>query len=314
VYATFAVGQLGNLSQADRAAWADVINSFQNKSTGWFNPYPWEHQNQGNWPWHPTGAAMETLDLLNCSSCVPRYPMTANLAILESNESTWKSFMDKYVVNTSSPWGSSQQAQCVAAIPRSANLSNVQRFAGFYDFYFAYLRNHSSPANGYWPGHTSDPVDMLGGAFHLYHMFSCANQAWPHPEKVVDATLASQNQTDGMWRTRHHTGHPGVSNCIDLDGVYSTARSALLASDTDGTPYRWDDVKAACSRYLKTAQAQLTDPHYVLHGQWAHDSHLMHGALNAVAECALHFPELVKTVRPWQRAGGALNDRACFYG
>ena len=98
VYATFAVGQLGNLSQADRVAWADVINSFQNKSTGWFNPYPWEKQNQGNWPWHPTGAAMETLDLLNCSSCVPRYPMTANLAILAANESVWEAFMYKPVV------------------------------------------------------------------------------------------------------------------------------------------------------------------------------------------------------------------------
>lgn len=48
------------------------------------------------------------------------------------------------------------------------------------------------------PGKTKDRVNMLGGAFHLYHTFNCFDEAWPYPAKVVDATLATQ-RADGMW-------------------------------------------------------------------------------------------------------------------
>lgn len=36
VYASFAVGQLAALTDAERDGWAKVINKFQNKTTGWF--------------------------------------------------------------------------------------------------------------------------------------------------------------------------------------------------------------------------------------------------------------------------------------
>jgi hypothetical protein len=36
-------------------------------------------------------------------------------------------------------------------------------------------------------------VEQLGGAFHLYHMYSCFNKEWLHPAKVVDTTLQIQN-------------------------------------------------------------------------------------------------------------------------
>ena len=89
-----------------------------------------------------------------------------------------------------------------------------------------------------------------------------------------------------MWRPY---GPDKLSNCIDLDGVYALARSAQLGGRT---PYRWDEVEAACSRYVETAHAQLTerDGYNVLEGGWSENSHLMHGALFAVAECAKWFP------------------------
>ena len=122
------------------------------------------------------------------------------------------------------------------------------------------------------------------------------------------------------------TGPDGLSNCIDLDGVYSLTRSAQLAASTashteGGTtqPYRWDDVKAACTLYVSTAHKQLSNPYNLLHGGWSENSHLLHGALFAVAECQNWFPGLVVTARPWRRAGigtervGAVNSKSCFY-
>jgi hypothetical protein len=204
--------------------------------------------------------------------------------------------------------------QGLAAVMRSSSPNEVA-FTEFYEWYFEYLRDHSDATTGYWVAKTKDKVNQLGGAFHLYKMFSCFNLSWQYPDKVVDTTLATQNQTDGMWRTGNGGTHPGLSNCIDLDGIYSLTRSAQLVSTNseEVAPYRWADVKDACDRYVRTAHMQLSDPANVLQGAWALESHLMHGSLNAVAECAQWFPELVKTVRPWRRAGGRMSARSCFY-
>ena len=67
-----AVGLLESLTDVERASWAAVINKFQNATTGWYTAFEWEKQNQKNWPWHPTHAAVETLALLGHS---PAYPM-----------------------------------------------------------------------------------------------------------------------------------------------------------------------------------------------------------------------------------------------
>jgi len=143
-------------------------------------------------------------------------------------------------------------------------------------------------------------------------LYSCFIRSWPHAKAAVDATLLSQGTT-GMWRPGH-TKDPGLSYCIDMDGIYALTRSARLV-DPD-SPYRWDDVKAACQRYLQTAVAQLSDRASVLGtgpGKWGNNSHLMHGALYGVAECLIWWPELVKTDRPWRRASGAESARSCAY-
>ena len=64
--------------------------------------------------------------------------------------------------------------------------------------------------------------------------------------------------------------------------------------------------------------AQLTNETMVLghDSHWAMDSHLLHGALSAIAECATWFPALVKTTRRWRRVLGSDRDlaaRSCAY-
>eukprot|EP00665_Eupelagonemidae_sp_cell47_P000111 gene112-7903_t len=225
VYVMWAVGQLDALDRGKRAAWGTVINSFQDPSTGYFWPFAYEVQNVRNWPWHPTHAAFETLALLGVS---PAHEPTAVQALLR-NHSAWGPFMDEYVRDSLNIWSGSQEAQSLPGIARAANPEAGQ---AFYDFYFGWLANFSDAATGYWvplcgqedppPAHCSsaDRVNQLGGAFHLYHVHSCFGRAWPHPDKVVDATLASQDSATGRWKepAGSRVSRDELSNCIDLDG------------------------------------------------------------------------------------------------
>eukprot|EP00665_Eupelagonemidae_sp_cell47_P000112 gene111-7904_t len=193
--------------------------------TGYFWPFAYEVQNVRNWPWHPTHAAFETLALLGVS---PAHEPTAVQALLR-NHSAWGPFMDEYVRDSLNIWSGSQEAQSLPGIARAANPEAGQ---AFYDFYFGWLANFSDAATGYWvplcgqedppPAHCSsaDRVNQLGGAFHLYHVHSCFGRAWPHPDKVVDATLASQDSATGRWKepAGSRVSRDELSNCIDLDG------------------------------------------------------------------------------------------------
>ena len=189
-----------------------------------------------------------------------------------------------------------------------------EREIRLHDWAFKWLDAHADPATGYWAGKTPNRVHQLGGAFHMYHLYACFGREWPYAARVVDATLASQ-RADGMW-------HPPPSTCIDLDGIYSLTRSARFVIDkSTSTPYRWADVRGACEKYLRTAAAMLNNASIVLgnggggeaNRGYAQNSHLMHGALYAVAECQMWFPDLVRTVRPWRRAKGDVSDVSCAY-
>lgn len=309
VYAFHAVGLLDAMPATTRMEWATLINGLQDSQTGWYKTQPWEKQNQANWPWHSSHAAVETLRLLGGA---PTHSMTAVHALLW-NESAWAPWMETYLVNTTNVWGGSQQAQCLPGIARSADPS--LHFA-FYDWVFAWLDEHVDESTGYWPGQSHDPVNQLGGAFHLYHLYSCFGREWRSPSHVVDAALASQ-AADGRWHPRGEprTPYDHPSTCIDLDGVYALTRSARLVDPS--TPYRWDDVRSACARYLRTVVAELTNASLVLGmapGSYGSNSHLLHGPLYAIAECQAWFPDLVKTTRPWRRArGDALRRVTCAY-
>merc|ERR1712224_828737 len=127
-------------------------------------------------------------------------------------------------------WGGSQQAQSLPGIARSADPSES---FDFYNWYFDWLGNHSNASTGYWSasqkGRSADLVDQLGGAFHLYHVYSCFGRQWLYPDKVVDTTLSIQDAKTGMWRVGGAPKPSSLSFCIDLDGIYSLVQSARLA-------------------------------------------------------------------------------------
>eukprot|EP00931_Biecheleriopsis_adriatica_P034639 TRINITY_DN19990_c0_g1_i3.p1 TRINITY_DN19990_c0_g1~~TRINITY_DN19990_c0_g1_i3.p1 ORF type:complete len:388 (+),score=13.36 TRINITY_DN19990_c0_g1_i3:65-1228(+) len=297
-YTLYFVGLLSELSPHDRQVWADTINSFQDPETGYYWPKKWEPV-RVDWPWHPTMAALEILGLLGHA---PKHPMT-DIHRLLRNTSDWKPFMDRYVANSTNIWADSHT---FVALPCIAYSSDPSQHFPFYDFFLDYMNNHSDPTTGYFSSRTADPMAMMAGQAHTSHLYTSWNKSWPNARQAVDSTLKLQKPT-GMWN------EPGLSNCLDLDGVYSLTRSAQLWNQTH--PYRWHDVEQACWRYVTTVASQLLNPNNVLgnHSGWMANSHLMHGALAAVAECASSFPGLITTQRPWSTARGADAIRACDY-
>ena len=61
--------------------------------------------------------------------------------------------------------------------------------------------------------------------------------------------------------------------------------------------------------------AALGNPYNLLKESYSNNSHLLHGALFAIAECQIHFPHLIHTERPWKRIiNTKILKRACAYG
>merc|ERR1712166_1289879 len=179
----------------------------------------------------------------------------------------------------------------------------------FAEWFFEALNSSISNSTGLWDGQPhQDTMRQLGGAFHIQHVYQCFGVSWPDAKRAVDTTLEAQHTGadgsgmwgySGNWTDRDQWG--AVSSCIDLDGVYSAARGSIVAAGGKQPFYKWDNVKQACKAYLRTAEFLLNNSTFVLgRTKYAGDTHLLHGPMYAVAECQQHFPELVKTIRPWR--------------
>ena len=81
---------------------------------------------------------------------------------------------------------------------------------------------------------------------------------------------------------------------MTLDGIFQMTRSALQLGvlRTDAR------VKRACERLLKTQEKALNDRDHVLK-HWGSNSHQLPNVVAAVAECAVQFPELIRTTNQW---------------
>ena len=272
-------------------------------------------------------------------------PFTSVGALLNGGESAWIEFMQKWLTNYSDVWMGSQAVQSLAVIvklaPTGEDVRNATKGA-FFTFLRAYLNRTASNTTGMWDGKPhQDAKHQLGGAFHIFHVLECFGLEWPFPARAVDATLASQDcysatnksavfRGSGTWgcvgnacawanrATSWPTKTP--SSCIDLDGVYTLSRGARQAGGGGGGgggggeaveagPYRWNEVKNACSAYVRTAHYLLTDEERIL-GAYGANTHVLHGVLYAVAECQLHFPDLVHTRRKWKRWA---SSESCIY-
>jgi hypothetical protein len=275
------------LTEKEKDEWASYINSFQQETTGWYKKtYTFNHFRE-----HTTAYAVAGLKLIDRK---PSYNFIWQDRLLSSEKE-----MERWINKI--PWSLSwPSSHIVSGIPAIMAMLGTGTEA-FFNWYFAWLDKEANPATGYWSrgiGHRLGLIKKvskheMGGAFHMYYVYEYMNREWPYPERIVDATLGLQH-ANGLW-------DKDVTYCIDLDGVYS-----LLRSSRNAGGYRADDVKDASVRYLERAEKILNDREFLISRYT--NTHVLPGALCAVAECAKFYPELVKTVRPWIET----LDKACF--
>lgn len=273
------------LTENRKDEWASVINRFQ-KNDGWYaRTYTFHHRE------HTTAYAVAALRLIGRS---PSHPLAWSAEILADRRS-----MERWIerVNWSIIWPGSH---VVSGVPAALAMTGGGTDE-FFEWYFDWLDRAADPASGFWCRGIVHRLGILprptkhemGGAFHMYYVYEYFGRKWRYPEKIVDHTLRLQH-ANGLWDS-------DVTYCIDLDGVYCLTRSSRNAGW-----YRKDDVYRACVRYLETAERILNDREFVF-GRYR-NSHILTGALAAVAECASYFPETVRTARPWRQS----LDTACY--
>ncbi len=275
-----------DLSPEDKDAWAGVINSFQSTETGWYRKkYTFHHKE------HTSAYATAALHLIDRQ---PLYPFSRAIDILKSRSSMERWFNG---INWSVIWPGSH---VVSGVP-ACLLMTGSVDDDFFDWYFERLDATADPSSGFWCRGLVHRLNIIGtptkhemgGAFHMYYIYEYRNRKWRYPEKIVDHTLRLQH-ANGLW-------DGDLTYCIDLDGIYCLTRSSRNAGG-----YRSDDVRNACSRYLATAEKILNDRDFFFRRY--RNSHILTGALAAIAECRLWYPELVITSKPWRQS----LDKACY--
>jgi hypothetical protein len=274
----FTMGDLF-LSEAEKDEWAAVINRFQRKD-GWYAKSHTSHSRE-----HTTAYATAALALLGRS---PARPFAWARTILRDEAS-----MERWIGGPywSIVWPGSH---AVSGVPAALAMTGGAP-ERFFDWYFAWLDREADPASGFWRrglvhrfGLVPRPTKHdMGGAFHMFYVYERFGRAWRYPERVVDESLRLQRR-NGLW-------DGDTPYCIDLDGLYCALRSSRNSGG-----YREVDVLAAAKAFLATAERVLNDHDSLFVGY--PNSHRLTGALSAVAECALFFPELVRTPRPWRQS------------
>lgn len=276
-----------DLNETEKDAWAAAVNAFQDPGRGWYRKvYTHTHFKE-----HTTAYAVAALKLLDRR---PRYDFAWRAKLISSPEER-----DRWI--RSIPWSIIWPAShIVSGIPAILAMLG-QGTPEFFAWYFDWLDREADPATGFWSRGILHRLGLLkrrsmhalGGAFHMYFVYEFLGRPWRYPERIVDAALKLQH-ANGLW-------DKDVTYCIDLDGIYSILRSSRNAGG-----YRADEVERACARYLETAARILNDREFFMTRYT--NTHLLPGALAAIAECQRCYPELVKTSRPWVQT----LDRACF--
>ena len=275
-----------DLTEAEKNSWGEVINRFHDPATGWYKKSYTMHHRE-----HTTAYAVAALQLIDR---VPAHPMNWKEPILTSEAA-----MEKWIagVNWSIIWPGSHVVTGVPAVLAMLGQGSDE----FFDWYFKWLDREADPKSGFWCRGLVHRLKIfprptkheMGGAFHMYYIYEYMNRQWPYPEKIIDETLRLQHK-NGLW-------DKDVTYCIDLDGIYNLTRSSRNAGG-----YRSNDIEEAIIRYLTAAEIILNDKEFFLKKYT--NSHILTGALAAIAECQKFYPELVLTNVPWRQS----LDKACY--
>lgn len=202
----FVVGQLGNLTEAEKDSWAATINSFQDPPSGLYLAQAFEphygpavlhaHDHE-----HTTAFALAALTLIGRS---PAHPLTLMLE-LQANQSDWESWLANTALACTDSDG--KPRRCPSWDHRSAGIiaslaMTNQLQPDFRSFFFGWLDAHADNATGYAcadyiPYHGPPQVGWMTCYAHISWQYVYEKRQWPHAEKMVDTGLLMQNRSSG---------------------------------------------------------------------------------------------------------------------
>ncbi|MHA1723884.1 MAG: hypothetical protein ACTSYC_10725 [Promethearchaeota archaeon] len=268
----------------NKESWISHIQSHQNPKTGWFKEglinYGFHFKE------HSTAFAISALHLLGGR---PKYSLKI------ANKLNTRKKVEKWLKN-SPEWGllywpGSHKGGGIAAAFATLGPESYPH-EKFFEWYFNWLDACADPDIGFWRlswihriNKKRLTINELGGAVHYYWMYEYMGHPFPHPEKIIDATLSLQNE-HGLW-------DGDVSYCIDLDAIFCLLRSCRQAGG-----YRKEDIQEAVKKYLRYVIPTLNDKRFLFEQYTS--AHKLTGCLEAIAEIQKHYPWMVETWNPWQ--------------
>lgn len=277
IFLNFILNKL-QLSDLQKQLWADQINSFQKKNSGWYRKNYGKH----HFKEHTTAYAVAALTLIDQK---PRYSIPKLEKIMQSKKHTIE-WLKKN--NWSIIWLGSH---AISGIPALILLTKTQHHP-FFDWYFHWLDQTVNPTSGFWERGLLHKINLIrkttkhemAGAFHMFYIYDYFNRSWLYPKRIIDKTLKLQ-QFNGLWGKEVPYG-------VDMDAVY-----CLLKSHDQVPEYRSSDIDAAIHLYLKEAEKKINNSNFLF--QNYQNSHKLVGAINTISLCQKYYPELIKTHNPW---------------
>ena len=284
VFTLFITNELENYYKdfnEKKEVWIKKIQSFQHPKTGWFKQGLWNYYSY-HFKEHSTAYATSALKLLGG---LPKYPFKiAKKLNTRKKVDKWLKGMQWGLLF----WPGSHRGGGVPAV-----FATIEKppHPEFFDWYFDWLDKKADPEVGYWRLGNIHKIQKnrltkheLGGSIHLYWIYEFLNRPIPYPEKVIDSTLALQNEF-GLW-------DKDMGYCIDLDAVFCMTR---CCKQTKG--YRKEEIYNAIVKFLNYSIPRLNDRSFLFDRY--KNTHKITGYLETISEIQKYYPKLIKTTKPW---------------
>lgn len=226
----YTIDQL-NPSEAERAEWAKVFQSFQTAPLGMLVEKTPTHGLI-----HNTAFALAGMELFNLH---PAQPIT--LAPEHRDIRTFLETIDwVHGVYPGSHAGAGIGAIC-ALVPEL-------RDPVWFENYFSACEALIDPRNGMLGRGkpAGGDYDQIGGTFHYAFLFSHFNRLMPYPEQRIDAILGLQ-QPDGYWAPDNHLW-------LTFDAMYLLTRASRVC------PHRRDEIVAVVRRLMQLLATDVFSP------------------------------------------------------
>ena len=207
------IGSL-NPTAAERAAWADAFELFQDPRTGWFL----ESEPRTLSPEHNTAFALAAMQLLDITPSF-EVKMGAEQTDIRTylNSLNWRSGV----------YADSHKGAGIGSI--YALVRNLHS-PGWFAEYFAACESLFDSNNGLM-GRAKPAlgdIDQIGGTFHYSFLYEFFSLQMPYPRERID-TVIRLRRPDGYWS-------PTNRLWLTLDAIYLMTRTLRYC------PYRYEDV------------------------------------------------------------------------